>query len=159
MSVNPSARPGGTLGVSFWIFFIMKVYCVFSFQSPHRGDSNEYTQYTIFNIKKKNNMHYPKFTAVGIFPDGLSNEFETAMVNEPSVFEPLKFYCICFIVHSGFCFFYISCFVCCFFFCPDYQMVILLLLHGPCDIFFSFFFFLHPTSHPSYNHDNLWLAR
>ena len=24
---------------------------------------------------------------------GLKNEFETAIVNEPSVFEPLKFYC------------------------------------------------------------------
>ena len=26
----------------------MKVYCVFSLESPHRGDSNVYTQYTIF---------------------------------------------------------------------------------------------------------------
>ena len=25
---------------------------------------------------------------------GLKNKFETAVVNEPSVFEPLKFYCI-----------------------------------------------------------------
>ena len=25
---------------------------------------------------------------------GLKKEFETAVVNEPSVFEPLKFYCI-----------------------------------------------------------------
>ena len=37
----------------FPIFFDMKVCCVFSLESPHRGDSNEYTQYTIFNIKKK----------------------------------------------------------------------------------------------------------
>ena len=37
----------------FSIFFNMKVYCVFSLESPHRGDSNEYTQYTIFNVKKK----------------------------------------------------------------------------------------------------------
>ena len=28
------------------------------------------------------------------FSWGLKNEFETAVVNEPSVFEPLKFYCI-----------------------------------------------------------------
>ena len=34
----------------FSIFFSMKVCCVFSLESPHRGDSNEYTQYTIFNI-------------------------------------------------------------------------------------------------------------
>ena len=35
-------------------------------ESPHRGNSNK---------------------------KGPKNEFETAMVNEPSVFEPLKFYC------------------------------------------------------------------
>ena len=31
---------------------------------------------------------------MGFFSMGLKNEFETAVVNEPSVFEPLKFYCI-----------------------------------------------------------------
>ena len=29
-----------------------------------------------------------------IFSSGLKKEFEIAVVNEPSVFEPLKFYCI-----------------------------------------------------------------
>ena len=72
----------------------MKVCCVFSLESPHRGDSNENTQYTIFNMNKKNTLNYPKSAAVGFFPKGLKNEFETAVVNEPSVFEPLKFYCI-----------------------------------------------------------------
>ena len=52
-----------------------------------------YTQYTVFNIKKKITLNYPKFAAKGIFSKGLKNEFETAMVNKPSVFEPLKFYC------------------------------------------------------------------
>ena len=28
------------------------------------------------------------------FSKGLKNKFETAVVDEPSVFEPLKFYCI-----------------------------------------------------------------
>ena len=28
------------------------------------------------------------------FSQGLKNEFEKAVVNEPSVFEPLKFYCM-----------------------------------------------------------------
>ena len=27
--------------------FIMKLYVVYSLESPHRGDSNEYTQHTI----------------------------------------------------------------------------------------------------------------
>ena len=31
--------------------------------------------------------------AMGYFTYGLKNEFETAVVNQPSVFEPLKFYC------------------------------------------------------------------
>ena len=31
---------------------------------------------------------------MGFCSKGLKNEFETAMVNEPSVFEPLKFYYI-----------------------------------------------------------------
>ena len=37
----------------FSIFFNMKVCYVFPSESPHRGDSNEYTHYTIFNIRKK----------------------------------------------------------------------------------------------------------
>ena len=37
------------------IFLDMKVCCVVSLESPHRGDSNEYTQYTctIFKTEKK----------------------------------------------------------------------------------------------------------
>ena len=56
----------------------MKVYCVVSLEWPHRGDSNEYTQYTIFNMKKKNNLNYPKSAAMGFFFKGLNNEFEAA---------------------------------------------------------------------------------
>ena len=73
------------------IFFNMKVYCVFLLESPQRGDSYEDTQYTIFNINKKK---LSQICSYGIFSKGLKNEFETAVVNEPSVFEPLKFYCI-----------------------------------------------------------------
>ena len=53
----------------FSIFFNMKVCCVLLLESPHRGDSNENTQYTIFNIKQKITLNYPnKSTAVGFFP-------------------------------------------------------------------------------------------
>ena len=51
----------------FSIFFDMKVYCVFSLESPHRGDSNEYIQYTIFNVEKKITLNYPKSAATGFF--------------------------------------------------------------------------------------------
>ena len=70
----------------------MKVCFVFSLASPR------YTQHTIINIKKKNILNYPKYNNVcsyGTFSKGLEKEFKTAMVNEPSVFEPLKFYCTC----------------------------------------------------------------
>ena len=77
----------------FLIFFNMKICCVFSLELPHRGDSNEYTLYTIFNMNKKNTLNYPKPAVMGFFSKGLKNEFETTVVNEPSVFEPLKFYC------------------------------------------------------------------
>ena len=60
---------------------------MFSLESPHRGDSNECTQYTIFNIKKKITLNYPESAAMGFCAKGLKNEFETAVVNEPSVFE------------------------------------------------------------------------
>ena len=38
----------------FSIFFNIKVCCMFSLESPHRGDSNEYTQNPISNINKNN---------------------------------------------------------------------------------------------------------
>ena len=47
----------------------------------------------IFNIKKKITLNYPKFAAIGFCSNRLKNEFETAVVNEPSEFKPLKFYC------------------------------------------------------------------
>ena len=71
MSVNHSTRSGSIkVFFIFLIFFYMKVYCVFSFELPHRGDSNEYTQHTIINIKKKITLNYPEYNNVcsyGIF--------------------------------------------------------------------------------------------
>ena len=53
------------------------------------------TQHTILNIKKENHSYYSNIIiSAGMgFSKGLKDEFETAMVNEPSVFEPLKLYC------------------------------------------------------------------
>ena len=53
MIVTHCARLGGIIGIFFSVFFNMKVCCVISLESPHIGDFNEYTQYTIFNIKRK----------------------------------------------------------------------------------------------------------
>ena len=62
MNVIHSARSGGILNKDiFSIFLNMMVYCVFSLELPHRGDSNEYTKYTIFNIRKEN---HPKLSQI-----------------------------------------------------------------------------------------------
>ena len=67
---------------------------MFSLESLYRGDSNVYTQYTIFNTKMKLILNYPKSTVMRFFSKGRKNEFETAVIYEPTVFEPLKFYYI-----------------------------------------------------------------
>ena len=41
---------------------------MFLLESSHRGDSNEYTQYTIFNIKKENQHNLFQICSYGIFP-------------------------------------------------------------------------------------------
>ena len=63
----------------------MKVFCVFTLESSHRGDSNKYTQYTIFNPKNKTKItqNDPKSASTHVltFSKGLKNKFETAVVN------------------------------------------------------------------------------
>ena len=71
----------------------MKVYCVFTLESPHRGDSNENNEYTIYQYEKEKHPKLSQICSYGIFFKGLKNVFERAMVSEASVFEPLKFYC------------------------------------------------------------------
>ena len=49
----------------------MKVYCLFSLESPQRGDFNEYTQYiniSFLNIKKKIILNYPKSATLEFVP-------------------------------------------------------------------------------------------
>ena len=75
MRVDNSARSGAIIRISL-IFYNMKVYCVFSSASPHWGDSNEYTQYTVFNIKKKNHTKLSQSAANGFSSYGLKNELE-----------------------------------------------------------------------------------
>ena len=51
----------------FSVFFNMKICCVFSLDSPHRGDFNEYTQHIIFYIKRKIILKYPESVAFAFF--------------------------------------------------------------------------------------------
>ena len=45
-----------------------------------------------FSVKKKTTLNYPKYTAMGFFSKGPKDLFKVVVANEPSVFEPLKFY-------------------------------------------------------------------
>ena len=65
-AVDHTARSGGIIGI-FFDFFNMKVCCVFSLESPYRGDSNKTIQYTIFYIEKKITLNYPKSAAMRLF--------------------------------------------------------------------------------------------
>ena len=70
---------------------------MFSLEAPYLGDSNEYTRYSIFNIyKRKSTQIIPNLQLLDCFK-GLKDEFETAVVNEPSVFEPQKVSFFCFL--------------------------------------------------------------
>ena len=71
---------------------------MFSSESPQLGDSNEYTQYTISQYKKENHTKLSQICNYGICSKGPKKEFETTMVNKPSVFEP--FSCISFAMIS-----------------------------------------------------------
>ena len=82
MNVNHSTRPGVIIGLSFRIFN-MKVCCVISLESPHRGNSNEFTQHTIISIKRKSSELIPNTilsAAMELFSKGRKNEFEIAVV-------------------------------------------------------------------------------
>ena len=48
----------------------MKVCCLFLLESPHRGSTNKYKQYTIFNIKKKITPNVSESVGMGFFLRG-----------------------------------------------------------------------------------------
>ena len=56
MSVNHIARSGGIIGISFRFSSTRKVCRVFPLESPRRGDSNEYIQYTISQFENDNHL-------------------------------------------------------------------------------------------------------
>ena len=66
---------------------------MFSLESPHRGNSNEFTQYTIFNMKTKNTLNYPKFAAMGFF-QGTQERVRNSHGKRDISVRAIKFYCI-----------------------------------------------------------------
>ena len=49
---------GGHYRDIFLVFYNIKVYCLFSLESSHRGDSNQYTQHTTLNYSKSATMGF-----------------------------------------------------------------------------------------------------
>ena len=45
---------------------------MFLLELPHRGDSNEYTQYTIFNVQKEISFKFPESAAIGFGKQAIS---------------------------------------------------------------------------------------
>ena len=68
------------------------VCCVYLLELPHQGNSND--SHNFMMKKKKKNPTFFYFVAIRRTSQGLKNELELAMVNEPSVFELLRFDCI-----------------------------------------------------------------
>ena len=83
--VDYSASSGGIIGIIFRFSLILRhVVC------SHENRRDDYTQHAIINMKRKITLNYPEYNNVcshGIFFP--KNEFEIAVVNEPSVFELL----------------------------------------------------------------------
>ena len=83
--------------MSFLSFSYMKVYCVFSLESPHRGDSNEYPNILLSIQNRKSPKIYTNYNIVcnyGIFVSDSRTQFEIAGGKRSSAFEPLTFYCM-----------------------------------------------------------------
>ena len=66
---------------------------MFALDTLHRGDSNEYTQNTIFNIRKEIILNHVRSATMDYFQGTEERVFKAALANEPSVFEPPKIYC------------------------------------------------------------------
>ena len=80
-----------------FLFYYKILCCVYSLESPHRGDSNEYTQHTIIllkieNISKSYRHLLPDLAPwLNLIGSNYPSLEQISMV--PQTFEPLKFDC------------------------------------------------------------------
>ena len=70
---------------------------MFYLESPHRGDLNEYTQHTIFNVKQKTTQKFPKSEpeAMRFFVKGTQEQVRNSRGKRAISVHSLKFYCTC----------------------------------------------------------------
>ena len=83
--------------VFFFQFYHLIVCCVYSLESPHRGDSNEHTQHTITmkTIEKIsiNNHHLFSDLAPWLTLSGSNYPYLEQISMAPKMLEPLRFEC------------------------------------------------------------------
>ena len=115
MARTPMARLPWLIRIHFWsirnfpdssrkqilreifLFYYEIICCVYALESPHRGNSNEYTQHTIILLKLENISNSYRH----LLPDLASllnlNGSNYASLKKismvPNLFEPLKFDC------------------------------------------------------------------
>ena len=95
--ILPIAQENKHLGIIF-LFYHGIVCCVYSLESPHQGDSNEYTQHTIIVQKiEKMSLNYryllPELVS-WLTLSGSNYPCLKRISMVPKMFEPLKFNCI-----------------------------------------------------------------
>ena len=82
----------------FFLFYHGIVCCVYSLELPHRGDSNEYTQHTIFVLKIEKISQNYRYLLPDLVPwltlSGSNYPCLEWISMVPKMFEPLRFDCI-----------------------------------------------------------------
>ena len=76
-----------------FVFILKTVYCVYSLESPHRGDSSENTQHTFMLKKIKDILIKSPDLALLSTLIGSNYPCLELIFIAPKVFEPLKFDC------------------------------------------------------------------
>ena len=95
--IHPIAQENKYLGI-FFLFYQGIVSCVYSLESHHRGDSNEYTQHTIIVYKiLKISLNY-RYLLIELVPwltlSGSNYPCLERISMVPKMFEPLRSDCI-----------------------------------------------------------------
>ena len=96
--ILPLAQVNKYLLKDFFLFYHGIVCWVYSLESPHRGDSNEYTQHTIIVYKiEKISLNY-RYLLLELVPCLTLSDSNYPCLERismvPKMFEPLRFDCI-----------------------------------------------------------------
>ena len=103
-SLQDSSNSSRKIFMDFFLFYHGIVCCMYSLESPHRGDSNEYTQHTIIVYKiEKISLNY-RYLLPELVPwltvSGSNYPCLERISMVPKMFEPLRFDCMYYTIYS-----------------------------------------------------------